>query len=179
MISVDVQLVAVLAVLAALAWYLSWTAGRLDRLHGRVEGARGALDVQLQRRAAATTALATSGLLDPASSVLLAAAADAAREADPPDQELRESELTLALQAVFDEPEAAAELRADPAGAALLTELVAAGHRVELARRFHNDAVAAARTVRRARRVRWLRLAGHAPVPRTFEIDDSVPTLGR
>jgi hypothetical protein len=33
------------------AWYLTFYATRLDRLHARVEGARSALDAQLVRRA--------------------------------------------------------------------------------------------------------------------------------
>ena len=47
--------------------------------------------------------------------------------------------------------------------------------RVQLARRFHNDAVAQALRVRRKRVVRWARLAGHASLPVMVEIDDSVP----
>ncbi len=67
----------VLAVLLA-AWYLSFSASRLDRLHHRVEGSRATLDAQLVRRAEAAIELATSGLLDPASGLLVAgAAADA------------------------------------------------------------------------------------------------------
>ena len=45
-----------------------------------------------------------------------------------------------------------------------------------MARRFHNDAVRAARAVRRHRKVRWFRLAGHAPFPLAFEMDDEPPT---
>ena len=59
--------------------------------------------------------------------------------------------------------------------AALLARLVAASHRVRLARRFHNDAVAQALRVRRKPVVRWARLAGHASLPVMVEIDDSVP----
>jgi hypothetical protein len=44
-----------------------------------------------------------------------------------------------------------------------------------MARRFHNDAVRAARAVRDHRVVRWLRLAGHAPFPLAFEMDDEPP----
>ena len=40
-----------LLVLALFAWYLSFSASRIDRLHHRVEGARSALDAQLVRRA--------------------------------------------------------------------------------------------------------------------------------
>ena len=58
--------------------YLRSLAGRLDRLHVRLEAADAALDAQLVRRSAAAAELAYSGMLDPASSLLLA---DASREA--------------------------------------------------------------------------------------------------
>jgi hypothetical protein len=79
------------------------------------------------------------------------------------------------LQATFAEPSVTDELLADPVGADLVRELVASCRRVELARRFHNDAVSAARVVRQQRTVRLLRLAGRAPMPPTFEIDDTMP----
>jgi len=53
--------------------------------------------------------------------------------------------------------------------------LAAAWYRVQLARRFHNEAVAQAQRVRRKLLVRLLRLHGHAPMPRTVEIDDERP----
>ena len=46
---------------------------------------------------------------------------------------------------------------------------------MQLARRFHNDAVTDVRRVRRKRVVRSFRLAGHAELPQTFEIDDDPP----
>ena len=51
--------------------YVSWRAGRIDRLHARVDMARIALDVTLLRRSLVAQELATSGLLDPATSLLL------------------------------------------------------------------------------------------------------------
>ncbi len=167
--------VLVAAVAVVLGWYLTWTANRLDRLHARVEGSRAALDAQLVRRASVTLELATSGLLDPASSILLAAAAHEAREAEEDRRELAESDLSGALRAALEEPEAVAGLDAEPHGRMAVTELASACRRVELSRRFHNDAVRSAVVVRRKRVVRWLRLAGHAPLPPTFEIDDSAP----
>lgn len=163
-------------VLVFVAWYLSFTAARLDRLHARVEGARSALDAQLVRRASVALQLATSGLLDPATGLLLAGAAADAREATDADRELAESDLTRALQAAFAQPELAAALDDEPARA-LSHELASACQRVELARRFHNEAVRAARVVRRKRAVRYLRLAGHAPWPATFEMDDTPPAI--
>jgi hypothetical protein len=167
----------VVAVVAALlfAQYLSWTAGRMDRLHARIDAARSALDAQLVRRASVTTELATSGLLDPASSMLLASAAHEAREATPEERELAESNLSKALRAALAEPELYHALQGDRGGAYLLGELGAAMRRVAMARRFHNDAVRATRAVRRQRLVRMLRLAGRAPLPPTFEADDALP----
>jgi hypothetical protein len=66
-------------------------------------------------------------------------------------------------------------LRADPVADQVLDELVRAGERVQLARRFHNDAVAHARRMRRKRLVRLARLAGTARLPEMIEIDDSQP----
>ena len=45
---IDVILIAVAAVLVGV--YVSWRAGRLDRLHKRTETARAALDAALVRR---------------------------------------------------------------------------------------------------------------------------------
>jgi hypothetical protein len=165
----------VTVVLVLFGVYLSWTAGRLDRLHARIDAARAALDAQLLRRASVAQELATSGVLDPASSMVLYEAAHAARQADAETREVAESDLSQALGAVFGEPEQLAAVRGAPGGEAALAELSAAARRVPLARRFHNDIVRAARAVRRHRIVRWLRLAGTAPFPMTFEMDDSVP----
>lgn len=159
------MLVGLLALLA-LGWYLSFTATRLDRMHARVEGSRHALETQLVRRASVALELATLGVLDPASSLLLAGAAADARDAEPTDREAAESDLTRALHLALAETPDAMELR---------DELADACHRVQLARRFHNDAVRAARSLRGKRIVRWLRLAGRAPWPRTFEMSDTPP----
>jgi uncharacterized protein (DUF1800 family) len=167
------------AFLVLMAWHLSFTATRLDRLHARMEGARNALDAQLVRRSSVALQLATSGLLDPATSLLLAGAAADAREAADVDREVAESDLTQALHAAFADPGLVRALNGDPTGSEIVRELASACQRVELARRFYNEAVRAARVVRRKRAVRYLRLAGHAPWPATFEMDDTSPLLGR
>jgi hypothetical protein len=175
--SVSVTVV-LLALLVLLGWYLTFSATRLDRLHARLEGARSALDAQLVRRASVALQIASSGRLDPATSLLLADAAHQAREVDAHDQtarELAESNLTRTLRATFADPGVAAEMQAHPVGRELVHELAAAGLRVQLARRFLNDVVRAARVVRRKRVVRYLRLAGHAQWPETFEMSDTPP----
>ena len=41
----------VVCLLLVIAWYLSYSAARLDRLHAKVEGALSALDAHVVRRA--------------------------------------------------------------------------------------------------------------------------------
>ncbi|MGH3918001.1 MAG: exopolyphosphatase, partial [Pseudonocardiaceae bacterium] len=52
--------------------------------------------------------------------------------------------------------------------------LADAEQRVVIARRVYNDAVRDTLALRSHRRVRWLRLAGRAPLPRYFEIAEPV-----
>ncbi len=153
-------LLAVAVVLLLLGAYASWTAGRLDRLHHRVDSARASLETELARRAALVAELAGAGILDPASSLLLLDAAHRARTASPEEREQRESALTRAINATGTEVEPWAG------------ELSLAMRRVQLARRFHNDIVVSTRDLRRRRLVSWLRLAGHAPMPATIELED-------
>ncbi|MEU6578931.1 hypothetical protein [Streptomyces sp. NPDC046805] len=169
-------LIWILVALVAIGLYLSWTAGRLDRLHARIDAARAALDAQLLRRASVTQELATSGVLDPAASILLYEAAHDARQAEEEQREVAESELSQALRAVFAEAQQVEAVRRAAGGEEAARELTEAVRRVPMARRFHNDAVGAARRLREHRKVRWFRLAGHAPFPMAFEMDDEPPT---
>lgn len=160
--------------------YLSMTAGRLDRLHLRIESAERALDAQLALRAAITIDLAASGLVDPVLGSVLADAAHSARTSlsgDVRERELAESDLTRTLALAFHDPDDVSEIREDPVGADYLSDLSAACRRVELSRRFLNDAVRACRQVRTQRMVRWFHLAGHTPWPQTFEMEDTPPAL--
>ena len=97
----DIVIVVAAALLAGV--YVSWRAGRIDRLHARVEMARTALDVTLLRRSSVALELATSGLLDPATSLLLASAVHGTRPGQDNDRprDLAESDLTRALRAAF------------------------------------------------------------------------------
>jgi len=178
---VSPTLIWILVVLVAIGLYLSWTAGRLDRLHARIDAARAALDAQLLRRASITQELATSGVLDPAASIVLYEAAHAARQAEEDQREVAESELSQALRAVFEEAPQVQAVQQAPGGEEAARELTEAVRKVPMARRFHNDAVRAARALRRHRKVRLFRLAGHAPFPMAFEMDDEPPTalMGR
>ena len=174
------NVIIIIAVAILVGVYVSWRAGRLDRLHARVEAARAALDAALVRRSSVALELAACGLLDPATSMLLAGAAHDARAAGGPagGSELAESDLTRALRAALGQPGFRAALNERGSADELLAELEAAAHQVFLARKFYNDAVAATLEARRRWLVRVLRLAGGAPLPEFFEIDDSMLTPG-
>ena len=137
--------------------------------------------------------LANSGALDPASALILAAAASESLEAHNgrvgddllegqhfAGREVIESDLTEALQIGLTGP-VVDQLRREPgvAAGAALARVEAAGLRVQLARRFHNDAVKDVQRVRRKAVVRWFRLAGHAELPQTIEFDDELPSAVR
>jgi hypothetical protein len=168
-----------LLLVAFVVWRLSALAGRIDRLHHRIELARASLDAQLLRRARAAEALATSGLLDPASAIVLAQAASRSRNSDPGDAVeagIVESEMSRDLREVFADQQAVDELRSIPEGEELLLDLAASCRQVTLSRRFLNDGVQAARLLRQGRLVRLFRLAGNAPRPQMFEMDDLAPS---
>ena len=192
------DIVIVIAVALFIGVYVSWRAGRIDRLHARVEMARAALDVTLLRRSSVALELATSGLLDPATSLLLAGAVHGTRPpggyggtGSPPmsggglggvvppgttqrPRDLAESDLTRALRAAFSQPGFRASLSGKEGADELLAEVEAAAHQVFLARKFYNDVVAATRDARRRPLARILRLSGRAQAPEFFEMDDSL-----
>lgn len=152
----------VVVVLAAvlLSLYVTWTAGRVDRLHARAAAADAALDAHLVRRAAAAASLAEA-----AQHVPLMYAARIALDVPSQDREAAENDLTRQLRAVV-APD-------DPAFSAVIS----ANRRVALARQVHTDVVRDALRARRRFTVRVLRLAVKHPVPTYFDIDD--PTLDR
>ena len=164
-----------LVVVLVVGLWLTWTANRLDRMHHRIDVARGTLDAQLLRRSGATLELASSEVLDPPSRLVLLDAANHARNAGPDEFEAAESDLSQALRAVFAHPADVRRLCEDAAVEPLVDELARDCVRVELARRFHNDVVVSARALRSRRRVRWLRLAGHAADLRAVDLDDVPP----
>ena len=168
---------ATLFVLVIIAWYLSYTAARLDRLHVRLGGTLAALDARLVRRAEVAVELAHSGLLDGATSLLLASAAGESLEAPVEHGEAREqaeSDLTEALDLTLT-PSVVEALGETPQGQDLVERVASACTRVQLARRFHNDAVTDVRRVRRKWTIRMFHLAGHTPLPGTVEFDDELP----
>ena len=173
------QLAVLFAILAVVAWWLSMTAGRIDRVHIRKDDALNSLRLQLAWRASATSQLVSSGLLDPVSADILANEIERVSHASTrslSEYLEAESEFTDALCRVFDEAEEVRELADSTRSALLISELASVCRRVQLARRFHNDAVGAAQLLRRRTVVRWLRLAGHTPWPSAIGLADEVPS---
>lgn len=183
----------VIGVLAVIGVVLVHLAQRVDRLHRRVLRTRSVLESQLVRRAEAAAELAATEALDPAATVVVAdaswnAAVHAPRLIGSEDRDdlgdpgaergLVESELTMDLRAALGGPQDQAALRehGGAAAAQALDKLAHASYRAQLARRFHNDAVVATQQLRRNPVVRGFRLAGRAPMPVTFEMDDEVFT---
>lgn len=164
----------VIVLLVVLVLYLGSTAGRLDRLHQRVDTSLLTLQTHLARRSALTLEVTALGMLDPATNAVLIACAHSTLQAsegtDLGAWQEAESEMTAALAAAFDEP-----LEDADGDREVLGELRQACRRVELSRRFHNDAVRACRQVRGRTLVRAFRLAGHTPLPTTWEMADEVP----
>jgi ADP-ribose pyrophosphatase YjhB (NUDIX family) len=166
--------VLVLLLVAMTATVLVARARRLDRLHVRTDAAAAGLAAALDRRAAVVRAVAaTAGPValgeDDRRRVRTAARAVTAAGGGDLDGEREEAEngLTHAL----------ASLDTSALPADLAAELADAHARVSVARRVHNDAVRDTRALRGRRMVRWLHLAGTAPVPRYFEIAEPGPAV--
>ena len=171
---VPLRYVVLVVALVLLAWHLTYTAARLDRLHARIEGALTALDAQLVRRAECALELAAAAVVDPASSLILASAATDALAAEDEHSAGRleiESVLTETIDVALT-PEVVAAVRAEGGEPAELVErLAAAGLRVQLALRMHDDAVADCLRVRRKPLVRLFHLAGHTDLPQPVPLD--------
>lgn len=131
---------------------------RLDRLHRRLDAARTALEAALVRRAAiASRAGVETPIVTPA-----------ATSGSWADREVTANVLGRTL-AVLDRSALPDDVRA---------ELADAEQMLALARRVHNDAVRDTLGLRSLWMVRRLHLAGHAPMPRYFEIADPVHVEG-
>ena len=156
--------------LLVFVWYLTFLATRLDRLHHRVETSWANLDSLLQRRAAIALEIARSEIADPASAMLLTAAACQAREASIENRSAAESGLSGALGLLL----ADGQSNERPAEIVLLRELSELTDKVRIGITLHVDAVARTHLVRSKAIVRVFRLAGTAPLPITYEFETDV-----
>ena len=156
--------------IALFAWYLSYSATRLDRLHHRVETSWAYLDGLLQRRAAIAIEIARSEISDPASSLLLTFAAHQAREASVRDRSQAETGLTGALGILIE----SSTSTSGPIEQDLIRELKELTEKIKMAISMHVDAVTRTQMVRKRWFMRFFRLAGNAPEPVTYEFEGDV-----
>jgi hypothetical protein len=162
-------LIAAVVVAILLSMWVTFTLTRLDRLHARVDAARAALDAQLVRRAVALLhVVEVPGTpLEPGERSELQAVALAATTPEGPE---RREAVENAVGRGVARLAGSAGLTAEAAA-----ELREAAARVQVARRFYNDAVRDTRTLRARRMPRLLHLAGHVELPQFFDIDDTEP----
>lgn len=151
-------------------WYLSYSATRLDRLHHRVETSWANLDGLLQRRAAVALEIAKSEIADPASSLLLTAAAHQARHAQMQTRSQAESGLSGALGLLLND----GHLVKGVIEKDLLRELSELTDKIRIAIAMHVDAVTRTQMVRAKLVFKIFRLAGRAPLPVTYEFEADV-----
>lgn len=162
-------IVGVVAVVVVVATYLTWIAGRVDRLHARAIASAAALDAALVRRAVAAIDLAAKDLavIDLGTTGLGARVSDlrplarAALEAPNAERESAENALTKALRDLSYATDAPS-----------MDDIVATSRRVSLARHVHNDLVRDALSLRRRRLVRAMGMIRKHPMPAYFDVED-------
>ena len=159
-------------------WYLSAQAGRLDRLHHRIDVAQAALDTHLARRAGVVAELANTEVLDLATAAMLTQGAHdalAAGDLDDPRRLEAEGDLSEVLLAALD---GIGDFESDDSVAiGLLGELGQVCKRVQMSHKFHTDAVTDCLNIRRQILVRALFLAGRAPLPQALNFRDDLPSV--
>ncbi|NBR93284.1 MAG: hypothetical protein EBT44_00205 [Actinobacteria bacterium] len=148
-----------------LVWYLSFTATRLDRLHHRVETSWANLDAALRTRSALALEVARSNLLDPATSMLLLAAAHIAVIANQSERADAEEELSQLLLSLLEEDALDSE-------GEIFQELSQARDKLRLAIAIHVEAVTRTQAQRSRPIVRIFRLAGRAPLPVRYPFEE-------
>jgi len=161
----SILLVVILALMLFAVWYLSFTASRLDRLHHRVETSWGNLDAALRTRSALALEVARSNLVDPATSLLLLAAAHVAVIANQAERSEAEEELSRLLLSLSEE----GALSSD---AQIFRELSQARERLRIAIALHLEAVVRTQAQRARPIVKIFRLAGRAPLPVRYPFEE-------
>ena len=160
----------VVLIIILIAWYLTFSASRLDRLHHRVETSWATLDSLLHQRAALAHEIVAESNLDPATAYLISTSASAARFAKQDERSAAESVLSESLKLV----QSAARDEVLQLPTELLVELSDLTAKVRLAINIHLEAVNATRNVRKKPLIRIFRLAGKAPLPVRYAFEDDV-----
>jgi len=162
------KIIAVVLALLLFAWYLSFSASRLDRLHHRVETSWEHLDALLQRRAALALEISHQSDLDPATDLILMQSAYVSREEaiiDRNDAERSLSESLKFLRELARGGELAISVR-------LLDELTVLTEKITLAIAIHLEAVNSVSKLRSRALYRLFHLAGKAKLPPIYSFEE-------
>jgi len=157
-----------LIVILIFAWYLSFSAARLDRLHHRVETSWEHLDALLQRRAGLALEISHTSDLDPALNLILTASAYESREAPIADRSEAESALSESLKILREAANAGELEMALP----LLDRLSDITEKIRFAIAMHVEAISAVANVRSKVIFRVFRLAGRARLPFRYSFEN-------
>ena len=172
------QSVFVIVAIALAVWFLSYQAGRLDRLHHRIEVTELALLGQLLRRGGIVAELAGVPGIDPALAALWGQAAhESLVSPETSSFKLTEGagELASVLLLTLSDPEEVNEIRSNRDASLLLDELLQVSERIKLSHQFHSDAVRDCLEIRSQLLVRVFRLAGRAKLPVPVDLDVQIP----
>lgn len=150
------------------AWYLSFSASRLDRLHHRVETSWEHLDALLQRRAALALEISHQVDLDPATDLILTQSAYVSREEAIVDRNDAELSLSESLKFLRDSA-ANGEVSIS---VALLDELTSLTEKINLAITIHLEGVNSVAKLRAKFIYRLFHLAGKAKLPRIYSFEE-------
>jgi len=128
------------------------------------------LDSLLQRRAAIALEIAHLKSIDPATSLVLTAAAYQAREASIIQRSDAEVLLSQSLQLILNDEEAI------PSGVdrELLSSLTSIGEKIGVGITIHTEAVNSAHHLRNKTLFKLFHLAGHAPLPMRYSFEDDI-----
>lgn len=153
-----------LAVLVIIAVWITWTAGRIDRLNARCDAAWARLDAQLVRRSSALRALAEQ-TPEQLGEIIAGGVREIVHVSMTAERDGRAASENTISAYIADLPDG-------DRNSELTRELADSCERVRIARTFYNDAVRASTSLRGQWLVRTLRLGARTPVPPYFDIND-------
>lgn len=160
-----------LVCVAIVGVYLSHMAGRLDRLHLKIESNKNALYKSLLLRANRAQQVARRYPSESKAAQQVIGIAEECLAFEDPNRSswFGESRLTAAILNLSE------QVPPDD-GRDEWERLMVACRKVGMARTFNNDTTRMCQNLRKRRIVRWFRLAGYAPYPQPVNFDDRVPS---
>ncbi len=168
--------ISLIVIVFVYAIYLSNVAGRLDRLHLKVENAREALDRQLALRTSVCKEIVklssiSKELIRDLEIALANSIKEESLQVHSKQEWEIESEVTDVLNKIFDNEEVIKGIENHK----LISEIAAAIRRVSYALTFYNDAARSAIKVRKRWTVRFFRLFGRAQMPEIIRFEVRIP----